>query len=316
MPATPACSVTSMKWPWPLFRKRRFQYSGSFFSRLRHRSPVDDVEVEPAVVVVVEERDAGHHRLGLVAAGGAAGVRDEVDPALRRRSRRRRPGRPEWRLARRARAWPARPRTRERRHVVGLVARRHDGSGRACRVSTRPARRELQQPRVSRNRMTPCSPSRCWRGRSPPRASDRPKPSRRPRSVERWPPRRAVSRQGTCPGPSGSTATRSSRGWCCSGRSTGWRAGSRRRGGISAGRRHSCRTTRARRSRSPRPSSRPATLHRPWRCFRRTLRRESATSRRRACSRARRRRRGRPRMRCGRSKPEPPPRPTTPRWRS
>ena len=45
------------------------------------RRAVDDVDVEPAVVVVVEERDARDHRLRLVAPLRPARVGDEADPA-------------------------------------------------------------------------------------------------------------------------------------------------------------------------------------------------------------------------------------------
>ena len=48
----------------------------------RHLRAVREVHVEQAVVVVVDERRAGHHRLGLVAVGRAARVGDEADAVV------------------------------------------------------------------------------------------------------------------------------------------------------------------------------------------------------------------------------------------
>ena len=66
-----------MKVPSWLLWKRRFQYFGASFFERRDRGAVDEVDVQVAVVVVIEQGDARHHGLGLILVRRRRAVGDE-----------------------------------------------------------------------------------------------------------------------------------------------------------------------------------------------------------------------------------------------
>ena len=82
-PATPALSVTSVKVPSRLFRRARSSAAPSGCVEVS-RAAVDQEHIHPAVVVVIDERDAGSHGLGQIAVVGHRIVVHPRDAADRR----------------------------------------------------------------------------------------------------------------------------------------------------------------------------------------------------------------------------------------
>src|SRR5215831_15830455 len=63
-PATPAVEVTSVNVPSRLLRKRRLEKDGLVFGR--DGCAVGDIDIRPAVVVVIEDGNTGNHGFNLV----------------------------------------------------------------------------------------------------------------------------------------------------------------------------------------------------------------------------------------------------------
>ena len=79
--------MASSKVPSPRLRKRRSPaVAGVVLGRDvirfqgRKRAALDEIDVKPAVAIVVEQADAPAHRLGNLASGGRAVVEAETEP--------------------------------------------------------------------------------------------------------------------------------------------------------------------------------------------------------------------------------------------